>query len=194
MRAFARSTRRDAAQVADGRPDAGFIAFSPAYVSSAMPQRSRTARRASPSSGVPTFDSPSAQRMGSRRAPRALGRGMTIESTGLTRSGCQDGSPSTPNERQAAASDSHGAAMVRFAIFSFSSACCAVRAEIRHKSPMGGRMPGLSHLAQPTCRVRCLSAAGLLAERLRAAECRLLTLRVLNEWAAEEHRELWVAG
>eukprot|EP00960_Hanusia_phi_P020057 592417-Hanusia_phi.AAC.1 len=29
----------------------------------------------------------------------------------------------------------------------------AVRAEMRHKSPMGGRMPGLSHLAQPTCRV-----------------------------------------
>eukprot|EP00966_Prymnesium_polylepis_P292667 6758909-Prymnesium_polylepis.1 len=72
FRAFARRTARDAARGADGRPDAGGIAWSSAYVSTVMPQRSSTARRASPSSVVPTFGSQSAQRMGSRRAPRAL--------------------------------------------------------------------------------------------------------------------------
>ena len=122
FRAFARRMGRDAARGADGRPDAWFIAWISAYVSSVTPQRSWTARRASPSSGVPTFDSPSANERGSRRAPRALGRGMTIDSTGLLRSGCQVISPSTPDDRQAALSASHGTAMVRYAIFSFSSA------------------------------------------------------------------------
>ena len=92
FRAFARCMGRDAARGADGRPDAWFIAWISAYVSSVTPQRSWTARRASPSSGVPTFDSPSAQRMGSRRAPiddtRARDKLTRMARSGVLDAGC----------------------------------------------------------------------------------------------------------